>query len=450
MATEIVMPQLGESVVEGTVGEWLKKPGDAVAEFEPVVRVSTDKVDTEIPAPAAGILLAAHVQEGETVGAGVVLGVIGQQDEAVDTPAAPRNGAHSAAAAPAPAPAAQAAPLASAPIPVATNYGGHVTPVVARMAQVHGLDLSRIQGSGRNGRITKKDVLDYLEDQPATRAAPELAPWEQPGSGDLFKPTVEYTLEAAEEAPKPAARPAPKAASAPPAPATVAGAIPGELMALTAMRRSIAEHMVRSKLEIAPHATTIFEADLSRVAAHREAHKAEFARQGVKLTFTPYFVAACAVALREVPLANARWTDEGLYLHHVAHIGIAVAIDEGLIVPVLKNAQDYNLVGLARQVNDLADRARKRQLRPDEVRDGTFTITNHGVSGSLFATPIISQPQSAILGVGAIEKRVKVIDDAIAIRPCAYLSLSFDHRVLDGASADAFVAAVKRELERWA
>lgn len=449
MVTEIVMPQLGESVVEGTVGEWLKKPGDAVAEFEPVVRVSTDKVDTEIPAPAAGILLAAHVQEGETVGAGVVLGVIGQQDELVDAPAAPRNGAHSVPAVPAPPSAVQAA---AAPVaPAATSYGGHVTPVVARMAQVHGLDLSRIQGSGRNGRITKKDVLAYLEEQPAAEAAPELAPWEQPGSGDLFKPTVEYTLEeAVQPAPQPAAQPAPKTSAPAPAPAAAAGAIPGELVALTAMRRSIAEHMVRSKLEIAPHATTIFEADLGRVVAHREAHKAEFARQGVKLTFTPYFVAACAVALREVPLANARWTDEGLYLHHVAHIGIAVAIDEGLIVPVLKNAQDYNLVGLARQVNDLAERARKRQLRPDEVRDGTFTITNHGVSGSLFATPIISQPQSAILGVGAIEKRVKVIDDAIAIRPCAYLSLSFDHRVLDGASADAFVAAVKRELERWA
>lgn len=447
MATEIVMPQLGESVVEGTVGEWLKKPGEAVAEFEPVVRVSTDKVDTEIPAPAAGILLAAHVQEGETVGAGVVLGVIGQQDEAVAVPAAPRNGSHSVAAAPPPAAQAAAAPSA----PAVTNYGGHVTPVVARMAQVHGLDLTRIQGSGRNGRITKKDVLAYLEEQPAAQAAPELAPWEQPGSGDLFKPTVEYTLEdAGQQAPKPAVTPAPKTSAPAPAPIAATGSIPGELVALTAMRRSIAEHMVRSKLEIAPHATTIFEVDLSRVVAHREAHKAEFARQGVKLTFTPYFVAACAVALREVPLANARWTDEGLYVHHVAHIGIAVAIDEGLIVPVLKNAQDYNLVGLARQVNDLAERARKRQLRPDEVRDGTFTITNHGVSGSLFATPIISQPQSAILGVGAIEKRVKVIDDAIAIRPCAYLSLSFDHRVLDGASADAFVAAVKRELERWA
>jgi 2-oxoglutarate dehydrogenase E2 component (dihydrolipoamide succinyltransferase) len=452
MATKIIMPQLGESVVDGTVSEWLKKPGDTVAEFESIARVSTDKVDTEIPSPAAGTLLTVYVQEGETVNAGVLLGLIGQPGENPDAsgPTSEDTNGHAIVGAQ------HAAPAQSSNGHGA--YTGHVTPVVARMAAEHKLDLSHVSGSGRDGRITKKDVLAYMEQGASPAAAPteDLPPWERPGSGDLFKSTSEYEVD---ETPKaPASVGAQYIAPAPSTPnpesrtqqaAPLQNTIPGELQALSAMRRSIAQHMVQS-VQTSPHVTTVFEADLTAITSHREANKAAFLKQGIKLTFTPYFVAACAAALRENPLVNSRWTDEGIYVYQPIHIGIATAIDDGLIVPVLKNAGDYNLSGLARQVNDLAERARTKQLKPDEVREGTFTLTNHGVSGSLFATPIINQPQTAILGVGAIEKRVKVVNDAIAIRSCAYLSLTFDHRVLDGASADAFVSRVKSLLENWA
>lgn len=470
MPTRIIMPQLGESVVDGTVSEWLRKPGDHVTEFEPIARVSTDKVDTEIPAPAAGTLLAIYVQEGETVNAGVLLGLIGQPGEGADansdpTPAHGHGHGH-AANGHTPQPAlAGSAPVANGH----HTYGGHVTPVVARMVAEHNLDLSQIAGSGRDGRITKKDVLAYMEQAPSAPVrqptphspADDLPPWERPGSGDLFKSTSSYELE---EAPAPVSAPTAKTAPVSPVPQAsaapvssashvsapaVSSSLAGELHALSAMRRSIAQHMVQS-VHTSPHVTTVFEADLSTIVTHRDANKVAFAKQGIKLTFTPYFVAACAAALRDHPLVNSRWTDEGIFAYQPLHIGIATAIEDGLIVPVLKNAGDYNLSGLARQVNDLAERARSKQLKPDEVRDGTFTITNHGVSGSLFATPIINQPQTAILGIGAIEKRVKVVNDAIAIRPCAYLSLTFDHRVLDGASADAFVSRVKSLLEAWA
>jgi 2-oxoglutarate dehydrogenase E2 component (dihydrolipoamide succinyltransferase) len=217
----------------------------------------------------------------------------------------------------------------------------------------------------------------------------------------------------------------------------------------TAMRRSIAEHMVRSKLRTAPHATTVFEVDMQAVTLHRAAHKAEFAKQGVNLTLTAYFVAATVTALQQHPRLNSQWTDEGLFLHHAQHIGIAVALDEGLIVPVIRNAQDLNLLGLARAVNDFAKRARSKQLLPQEVQGGTFTITNHGSNGSLFATPIINQPQAAIVGIGKVEKRVKVINDAIAIRPQCYVSLTFDHRMMDGAIADAFMRTLQSTLENW-
>lgn len=452
MATKIVMPQLGESVVDGTVGEWLKQIGDTVDEFEPIVRVSTDKVDTEIPSPAAGVLLSISIAEGETVDSGVVLGVIGEAGENVNEGAVTAtsingngHGLHATKAEPVGVPVRSKA--------VASNNGsvGHVTPVVARMAEEHDLDLRQITGTGRNGRIRKKDVLAFLENQDTTQDLNDHpAPWEIPGTGDLFKATVNY-----EDAPAPMQEPVqtmPKSAQKPAIAETQKpslGNIPGELKQISGMRRSIAKHMVESKLHISPHVTTVMEVDLHKVTEHRKANKAKLANQGVKLTFTPYFVMATSQALQEVPDLNARWTDDGLYFHHVCNIGMATAIDDGLIVPVIKNAQDYNLVGLARQVNDLAERARNRQLQPDEVRDGTFAITNHGVSGSLMATPIINQPQAAILGVGMIEKRVKVVNDAIAIRPCVYLSLTFDHRVADGATADAFLMAIKAKLENW-
>lgn len=446
MPVKIIMPQLGESVVDGTVGEWLKQVGDTVEEYEPIVRVSTDKVDTEVPAPADGILLEIHIPEGETVDSGVVLGIIGTTEEEPAPAADPQSLAAQAATA-------TAAQRTQATAPNG-QHNAHVTPVVARMAAEHNLDLTQIQGTGRNGRITKKDVLAYLNSTDAT-PADDIPPWEQPVEGDLFKPTVEYNMEGT-AAPTKAAAPAKAPAQQRPvqsnghtASAPIPQGIPGELVQLTTMRRSIAEHMVRSKLHTAPHVTTVFEVDLSAVVAHRNAHKADFAQKGVKLTFTPYFVAASADALHHYPALNARWTDAGIYYQHVTHVGIAVALDDGLIVPVLKNAQDYNLLGLARQVNDLAERARTRKLVPDEVHGGTFSITNHGVNGSLFATPIINQPQSAILGVGAIEKRVKVIEESIAIRPCAYLSLTFDHRLIDGATADNFMSHLKQHLENW-
>lgn len=449
MPTKITMPQLGESVVDGTVGEWLKQVGDTVEEFEPIVRVSTDKVDTEIPAPADGILLEIFIAEGETVDAGVSLGLIGQEGESTENDSGgsrqAANGHHQ--------PQAQSLAIAvQAKSNHSGDYTGHVTPVVARMAQEHNLDLSKIQGTGRDGRIRKKDVLAYLEsNNGGTQIGEELAPWEIPGSGDLFKPAVNYEDELEEpqttvkSAPvKQETKPRPQVSSAP-----APQGIPGELVKLSGMRQSIAKHMVESKLHTAPHVTTVMEVDLHNVSKHRAANKEVFAKQGVKLTFTPYFVMAIAKALQDVPVLNARWTDDGLFYNHAQNIGMAVAIDEGLIVPVIKNSGDYNLIGLARQVNDLADRARNRQLKPDEVTGGTFTITNHGVSGSIVATPIINQPQSGILGVGMIEKRVKVIDDAIAIRPCSYLSLTFDHRVADGVTADAFLMTIKTILENW-
>lgn len=449
MATKVIMPQLGESVVDGTVGEWLKQIGDSVEEYEPIVRVSTDKVDTEIPAPVDGVLLEVYVQEGETVDAGVLLALVGEPGEKLDDVSAGEshtsNGSH---------PQEQPQPASTATNRTTTantgSYSGHVTPVVMRMAQEHNLDLSQIEGTGRNGRIRKKDVLAYLESHEAQEQETEPAPWEVPGSGDLFKPTVEYSVDNdAAPAPQPAQQTAEQPQPVQPRPAPVPTDLNGELVKHNAMRRSIAKHMVESKLQTAPHVTTVMEVDLNNVVAHRNANKDDFAKRGTKLTFTPYFVAATAIALQEVPALNARWTDEGLFYPNTINIGMAVALDDGLIVPVIRNAQDYNLAGLARQVNDLAERARNRKLSPDEVRNGTFSITNHGVTGSIVATPIINQPQSGILGVGKIEKRVKVVDDMIAVRICSYLSLTFDHRVADGATADRFLATIINVLENW-
>jgi 2-oxoglutarate dehydrogenase E2 component (dihydrolipoamide succinyltransferase) len=445
MPTQIVMPQLGESVVEGTVSRWLKQVGDPVQAFEPLLEVSTDKVDTEIPSPAAGVLLSIVVEAGSTVAHGTLLGVIGAPGEqpVAAAPAAPPSAPVSA----------PAAPPASASTPE-NGYSGHVTPVVARMAAEHQLDLNRITGTGRDGRITKRDVERFLEAQGAGKPA-AVDPWDQPGSGDLFKPTVEYGETAPPPAPPaPAPRPvAPVSAAPAPAPRPSSTSGDGTLTPLTAMRRAIAEHMVRSR-HTSPHVTTVFEVDLTAVTAHRAGHKADFHAAGVPLTLTAYFMVAAAAALRAVPMLNAEWREEGIFQHRAQHIGMAVALQDGLIVPVVRNAGDLNLLGMARAVHDLAHRARDKALKPDEVTGGTFTITNHGVSGSIVAMPIINQPQVGILGVGAMEKRVKVITDAaghdmIAIRPCAYLSLTFDHRVVDGAGADAFMSEVKRLLEGW-
>ncbi len=414
MANEIRMPQLGESVTEGTVGKWLKQPGDYVKKYEPLLEVVTDKVDTEVTSEFEGVLLEIRVPEGETVPVGTVLAVIGEPGEKV--PAA-------AAEAPAAAEAAE-----EKPAPAAREDGkkpkgkARVSPVVARIAAEHGINIEEVPGTGRGGRVTKKDILRFIEER---KKAPPKPP-----------------------EPKPAAAPPP-----PPAPEVVPAAVPGEIIELTPMRRAIAEHMVQSK-HTAPHVTSVVEVDMSAVERYRQAHKEEFERrEGIKLTYMPFIVQAVVQALQDHPLLNSSFTEQGIEIKKEINIGIAVALEQGLIVPVIKHANEKSLVGLAKAVHDLATRARNRQLTPDDVQGGTFTITNHGASGSLFGTPIINQPQAAILGVGLVQKRPVVIEvdgqDVIAIRPMMYMSLSFDHRIMDGAQADAFLVDVKRRLENF-
>ncbi len=428
MAIQVVMPEMGEGVIEGTISQWLKQEGEPVEEFEPILEIETDKVTTEATAEAAGTLLKIYVPQGQTVPVGAVLALIGEPGEAVpDDPAALESGDEELAE-PAAARSNGGRAREQAPAPAAAEpFAGWASPVVKRIAAEHDVDLNRVAGSGRDGRITKKDILAYLETREAEPAGREAA---------RAEPAQRAVAPARETAPTPA----------PPVVQLPVGE--SELLPHSNMRRRIAEHMVMSK-HTSPHVTTVFEADFSRVAAHRAAHKDAFARQGVRLTFTPYVIAATAQALRDHPRVNSSWRDDGLLQHQAINIGMATALDDGLIVPVIKNADHYNLLGLARQVNDLAERARNNQLMPAEVQGGTFSITNHGTSGSLFATPIINQPQIGILGVGVIEKRVKVINDALAIRPMAYLSFAFDHRVLDGATADYFVARVKELIENW-
>jgi|DewCreStandDraft_2_1066082.scaffolds.fasta_scaffold00894_11 2-oxoisovalerate dehydrogenase E2 component (dihydrolipoyl transacylase) len=444
MATQVVMPQLGESVVEGKVTKWLKREGEQVARNEPLLEVETDKVTTEVTAIEGGTLLKVFVPEGTTVRAGTPLAVIGQPGEPIPAGGPLPTTAHVAPSPPTPSPAVAGEREKAA----RGEKAGFISPVVARIAAEYNVDLSQVKGTGQGGRITKQDVLAYVEAREKAKAAPPpekkeaLPPWEQPGLGELFRPTEEVF------------GPAPAPAAPPPTPAPAeAVPPPAEVVPLTSIRQAIAEHMVRSK-RTSPHVTTVFEVDMSRVVAHREKYKAAYERDGVKLTYTAYFVKAAVHALKAYPLVNSSWSDQGIVLKRPINIGIAVSLgDEGLIVPVIKGADNLNLLGIARAVNDLAERARNRQLKPDDVQGGTFTITNHGVSGSLFATPIINQPQAAILGVGAVQKRVVVLThdgvDTIAIRPMVYISLTFDHRILDGASADAFVAKVKEVLENW-
>lgn len=467
MTLEFKMPKLGESVTEGTIGRWLKQPGDTLEQYEPMLEVTTDKVDTEVSAPINGTLLEILVPEGETVAVGTIIARLAEAGEAAQT--ATNNEAVTAAA---PAVAATAATVAGTP------KAAPISPVVARLAVEHHIDLQTITGTGAGGRISKKDVEAYLasrangaatasttaQTSPAAVAEPqiqaevqqalEVGPrdgeatetrrhgatenrTQQPSISDLRPSTVNF-------------RPSiPSPDSQYPTPTLGPD---DELVPLTGMRRAIAEHMVRSK-RTAPHVTTVMEADLSRIVAHRERTKADFERQGVKLTFTPYFVQAVIAGLQQAPIVNASFTDEGILMHNRLNIGVAVAIPDGLIVPVIKDADEKSLLGLARAVNDLADRARMRRLQADDTQGGTFTITNHGVSGSIFAMPIINQPQSAILGVGAMQKRVVVISangyDSMAIRPMCYLSLTFDHRLIDGATADQFLGIVKQTLEQY-
>ena len=433
MPVKVIMPKLGESVVEGTVNRWIKHEGDPVEEFESLLEVETAKVTTEIPSPAAGVVLKIIVQEGETVDAGVILAWVGLAGEEVpDVPVESKPGI-------------VAAPIVTPVVVQDTTIMtgqkqsserdlGFISPVVAKLAAENKIDLANVPGTGEHGRITKKDILDFIEKSNQNKGAkPELAPWETPGSGDLFKPTVDLSTP-------------PTAASTPPIAATQGG---DTLLPMTAKRKAIADHMIMSK-HTSAHVTTVMEADLSRVAAHKRANQSQFDGDGLKLTYTPYFVAAAALALVQFPLLNSSWSEKGIILHRDINIGMAVSLgDEGLIVPVIRNADRLSLSGLTRAVNDLSTRARSKKLTPDETTGGTFSITNHGTGRSLFATPVINQPQCAILGVGAITKRAVVIQEAIAIRSMVYLSLTFDHRILDGTSADGFLSKVVDTLENW-
>jgi 2-oxoglutarate dehydrogenase dihydrolipoamide succinyltransferase (E2 component) len=436
MPTKLVMPLLGEAVTDATVTKWLKSTGDKVDEYEPVLEVNTDKVDTEIPSPTAGVILAEYAQEGEVVKVGALLAWVGQPGEAIPEEAGEEGTTAPAAAATTP-PAGQpaepspvATPVLTAAQPSAPRELGFISPVVAKIAAEQNVDLSQVPGTGMGGRITKKDVEKYLASRQAAPAAPAPAA-------------------------KPAAVPAPAAVPSPgttPAPSTLAGAF--SVIPQTPMRKAIAEHMVLSE-HVAPHVSTIMEVDMTRVIAHRSANKSAFSSEGVNLTFTAYFVMASVAALQAYPLVNSSWSEEGVRIFKSIHIGMATALGEdGLIVPVIRNADNLSLLGIARVVNDLSSRARARKLQPDEVKGGTFTITNHGVTGSLFATPIINQPQCAILGVGMIQKRPIVISDenlgdVLAIRPMMYLSLTFDHRLIDGAIADYFLAKLVDTLKNW-
>lgn len=440
MATEVIMPQLGESVVEGTVSRWLIAEGGEVEEYQPLLEVETDKVNAEIPSPASGVLLKIVVPGGATVKAGTVLALIGQPEESIPETLAGRDITPSVRDT-TDTPARTEADL-NGRAQVKPSGRAVITPVVARIASEHGIDLASvdIQGSGRGGRITKKDMLAYIErGREEASSEGELPPWERPGTGELFKPTDEA---------EPVAPVVPPDAPRPPTPP-----LPGQVVPLTSIRQSIAQHMMRS-LHDSAQVTTVMEADMSRVVAFREKHKGEFQRrEGLGLTFTPFFVQAVVEGLKAVPIANSSLTEEGLRLHSSINIGLAVALESGLIVPVIQAADQLSLSGLQRAVTDLAHRARNGQLKPDEVQGSTFTLTNHGVSGSLLATPIINQPNAGILGIGAIQKRPVVVTsdggDSIAIKPMCYLSFTFDHRIMDGALADRFLAKVVAVLKDW-
>ena len=409
MTSKMLMPEMGEGVIEGTISKWFKQIGEYVKQYEPVLEIETDKVTVEATSEVAGYLLQQCFAEGDVASVGAVLAYIGDQGEKA-APAKPKAAVATAeATAVVPPTISRSSHGNGKPGPV---YTGRISPVVSRIAAEHQVDLNQITGTGRDGRITKKDILAYIEQRDS-----------QP------EPVI--------PAPLP-----------PRTPALLPRTLPGDLLPLTSMRRTIAEHMVRSK-HTSPHVTTVFEVDFTAVAAHRTAHKEQFKRDGADLTYTAYIMSATVQALKAHPMVNSSWSDEGIVLHRPINVGMATALTNGLVVPVIKNADSLNLLGLARTINELTERARNKQLQLSEMQGGTFTLTNHGTSGSLFGTPIINQPQCAILGVGKIEKRVKVIDDAIAIRPLAFVSLTFDHRILDGKGADEFMVTLKDTLENW-
>ena len=437
---DVVMPQMGESIVEGTLTRWLKKPGERVERDEPLFEISTDKVDTEIPSPAAGTLSQVLVEEGKTVSINTVVAKIDETGgAAVAVPAAVSAPTPTPApvpqpvAAPPPPPPPVAKPVAAPPPPPPASAAeeedelGPLSPLVRRMARENNLDLRNVRGSGIGGRITRQDVEGHLAAQSAPKALPAPTPAPAP------VPVV-------------AAVPAPPASVPPPARAEAAKT---RVEPMSMMRQKIAEHMVLSH-RTSVHVTTVHKVDITKVAKIRDRQKAEFqARYGFGLTYLPFIARAASEALRAFPIFNASIDGTNVLYHKDINIGIAVALENGLIVPVIRNADEKNVVGLQRSIVDLAARARSRQLKPDEVTGGTFSITNFGSFGSIFATPVINQPQVAILGAGAVEKVPVVIDDAIAIRSVCHIALTFDHRLIDGALADQFCQKVKAILESW-
>lgn len=430
MANEVLMPQMGESIAEGTIVRWIKKVGDSVDRDEPLFEISTDKVDAEIPSPAAGVVLEIHVKEGETVPVNSVVAIIGAAGEKAaapggatgtarsesspkDEPAAPNQAAASSAPA---APGKTAAAAGS----IEELRRTKSSPVVRKIAAEHGVDITALQGTGISGRVTKKDIEAHIQSAPA---APAAAPAAGAPAG------------------KPAALGTP----------TIAAFAPGEnvrIEKMSVMRKKIAEHMVYS-MATSPHVYSVYEVDFHRISKLRDKLKAEYDAAGARLTFTSFIAAATVDAIRQFPFVNASIDGDNIIYKRDINLGIAVALDNGLLVPVIKNADERNLLGISRSIADLASRARSKKLSPDEVQGGTFTITNPGIFGALYGLPVINQPQVAILGVGSIDKRPVVIDDAIAIHPVCHLTLGYDHRLIDGAEAGKFLAYLKERLENF-
>ena len=403
MPVDVTLPQLGESTFEGTIGKWLKQPGDRVERFEPLVEIITDKVNVEMPAPYGGVLARILIPEGQTVPVGTPIAVMETSDAAVQSPAAAR-----------PTPDAPGVGMREDRTHLAEAERVRLSPVVRRLAEEHGLPLeevARLQGSGAGGRVTKEDVLKYVETR---HGAPPLAP----------------------------------AATMPPSRPVAPSQHPGDqLVKLTPLRRSIAQRMAQSKREI-PHAYGVIEVDMTALVRWREAHKDAWrSREGVNITYTAFFVRAAADALRAFPLVNSSWSEDGIILRSAIAIGIGIALDDGLIVAVIKQADQKPLVGIAKELETLGRKAREGTLALDDVSGGTFTITNPGVFGSIWSMPIIIPGQAAILATDAIVKRPVARDDAIALRDIMHLGLSFDHRIFDGAVADGFLTRIRQKLE---
>ena len=424
MPTDIVMPQMGESIFEGTITKWLKKAGDKVQRDEPLFEISTDKVDAEIPAPASGILQEIKAAEGATVQVNSVVGIIAGDGEATAAKTAPAAAAPAKLASAKQEPPAPAAPPVAAPAPYApaatSDEADDVrsSPLVRKLAKEHNVDLGQVQGTGLGGRVTKQDILNFVEQGTPARAASAVP-----------------------------SRPAP-------APTPAAAPIPGELVPLTKMRSIIAQRMIESRRTSA-HVHCMFEVDMTRIANLRNKQKSGFEqRNGARLTFMPFFVRATIIALQQYPIINASLEGDSIRYHRNINVGIAVALDWGLIVPVLKNSDERNFLGLQRGITDLGERARGKKLLPTDIEGSTFTITNPGQFGAVFGLPIINQPNSAILGIGGIAKQPMVLTDenggdSIAIRSVVHLTLGYDHRLIDGAVADQFMAYLKKVLENW-